>query len=102
MVVISVLPRDTVRGSLKESMKNRFIYSVSCFAMQFQHYYWHKQNQRIKLNSDQFRDYFMSLKAKAIENYDKSILALEECLKIEADNATIHFELGKSLGLKRL
>jgi hypothetical protein len=24
----------------------------------------------------------MSLKAKAIENYDKSILALEECLKI--------------------
>jgi hypothetical protein len=48
------------------------------------------------LNSDQFRDYFMSLKAKkAIENYDKSILALEECLKIEAENATIHFELGK-------
>jgi hypothetical protein len=37
----------------------------------------------------------MSLKAKAIENYDKSILALEECLKIEAENATIHFELGK-------
>jgi hypothetical protein len=37
---------------------------------------------------------YESLKQK-IENYDKSILALEECLKIEADNATIHFELGK-------
>jgi hypothetical protein len=27
-------------------------------------------------------------------------LALEECLKIEAENATIHFEAKKSLGLK--
>jgi hypothetical protein len=58
--------------------------------------------EEIKLNSDQFRDYFMSLKAKAIENYDKSILALEECLKIEADNATIHFELEKITWPKRL
>jgi tetratricopeptide (TPR) repeat protein len=58
--------------------------------------------EEIKLNSDQFRDYFYeSLKQKAIENYDKSILALEECLKIEAENATIHFELGKNhLALK--
>jgi tetratricopeptide (TPR) repeat protein len=53
--------------------------------------------EEIKLNSDIFRDYFYeSLKQKAIENYDKSILALEECLKIEPENATIHFELGKN------
>jgi hypothetical protein len=58
--------------------------------------------EEIKLNSDQFRDYFYESLKQKFENYDKSILALEECLKIEAENATIHFELGKSLGLKRL
>jgi tetratricopeptide (TPR) repeat protein len=56
----------------------------------------------IKLNSDKFRDYFYeSLKQKGIENYDKAIMALEQCLKIEPENATIHFELGKNyLALK--
>jgi tetratricopeptide (TPR) repeat protein len=56
----------------------------------------------IKLNSDKFRDYFYeSLKQKGIENYDKAIIALEQCLKIEPENATIHFELGKNyLALK--
>jgi hypothetical protein len=29
-------------------------------------------------------------------------LALEECLKIEPENATIHFELGKILALKTI
>lgn len=58
--------------------------------------------QDIKLNTDQFQDYFYeSLKQKGIENYDKAIIALEECLKIQPQNATIHFELGKNyLALK--
>jgi tetratricopeptide (TPR) repeat protein len=58
--------------------------------------------EEIKLNSDKFTDYFFeSLKQKAIENYDKAIVALEQCLKIEPENATIHFELGKNhLALK--
>jgi len=58
--------------------------------------------QDIKLNTDKFRDYFYeSLKQKGIENYDKAIIALEQCLKIEPQNATIHFELGKNyLALK--
>jgi tetratricopeptide (TPR) repeat protein len=56
----------------------------------------------LKLNSDQFGDYFYeSLKQKGIENYDKAILSLEQCLKIEPENATVHFELGKNyLALK--
>lgn len=56
----------------------------------------------IKLDSDKFQDYFYeSLKQKAIENYDKAIVSLEQCLKIEPENATIHFELGKNyLALK--
>jgi hypothetical protein len=81
MVVISVLPRDTVHGSLKSQWKIGFIYSVSRFAMQFSITIGTNRTREIKLNSDQFRDYFMSLKAKSNENYDKSILALEECLK---------------------
>ena len=56
----------------------------------------------IKLSSDKFQDYFYeSLKQKGIENYDKAIVALEQCLKIEPESATIHFELGKNyLALK--
>ncbi|WP_413999701.1 tetratricopeptide repeat protein [Flavobacterium sp. W1B] len=56
----------------------------------------------IKLNTDKFQDYFYeALKQKGIENYDKAILELEKCLKMEPENATIHFELGKNyLALK--
>jgi tetratricopeptide (TPR) repeat protein len=40
--------------------------------------------------------YFESLKQKAIENYDKSITALEKCLKIEPNNENVYYELGKN------
>lgn len=51
----------------------------------------------IKLNTDKFQEFFYeSLKQKGIENYDKAILALEKCLAIEPENATVHFELGKN------
>jgi tetratricopeptide (TPR) repeat protein len=36
------------------------------------------------------------LKQKGIENYDKAIIELEKCLKIQPNNATIYFELGKN------
>jgi hypothetical protein len=58
--------------------KSAFIYSVSCLLCNSALLLAQTEPEEIKLNSDQFRDYFMSLKAKAIENYDKSILALEE------------------------
>ncbi|MCW2118016.1 tetratricopeptide repeat protein [Flavobacterium sp. 7A] len=48
-------------------------------------------------DKDKFQDYFFeSLKQKGIENYDKAIVSLEKCLKLEPENATIHFELGKN------
>tara|TARA_R110000868_G_scaffold289288_3_gene549417 strand:+ start:3616 stop:4959 length:1344 start_codon:yes stop_codon:yes gene_type:complete len=58
--------------------------------------------EQIKLDSNKFQDLFYeSLKQKAIENYDKAIVALEQCLKIDPQNATVHFELGKNyLALK--
>ncbi|GIZ08016.1 cytochrome c biosynthesis protein [Flavobacterium sp. UMI-01] len=51
---------------------------------------------------DLFQDYFFeALKQKGIENYDKAIVSLEKCLKIEPQNATVYFELGKNyLSLK--
>ncbi|WP_367772914.1 tetratricopeptide repeat protein [Flavobacterium sp. WC2421] len=57
---------------------------------------------QIKLDNNKFQDLFYeSLKQKAIENYDKAIVALEQCLKIDPQNATVHFELGKNyLALK--
>ncbi len=53
-------------------------------------------------DKDKFQDHFYeALKQKGIENYDKAILSLEKCLKLEPENATVHFELGKNyLALK--
>lgn len=51
----------------------------------------------IALANDEFENYFYeSLTQKGIENYDKAITALEKCLKLEPQNATVFFELGKN------
>jgi hypothetical protein len=47
----------------------------------------------IKLEVNKFQDFFSRHLSKGIENYDKAIVALEQCLKIEPENATI--QLGK-------
>lgn len=56
----------------------------------------------IALNANEFQDaFYESLKQKGIENYDKAIAALEKCQKMEPNNATVIFELGKNyLALK--
>lgn len=58
--------------------------------------------EQIKPETDKFQDYFYeSLLQKGIENYDKAITALEECLKLKPNDATVYFELGKNqLALK--
>lgn len=58
--------------------------------------------EQIKPETDKFQDYFYeSLLQKGIENYDKAIMALEQCLKINPNDATVYFELGKNqLALK--
>ncbi len=51
----------------------------------------------VALAKDDFQDsFYESLKQKGIENYDKAIIELEKCLKIQPENATIYFELGKN------
>ena len=50
-----------------------------------------------KTNADKFQDYFYeSLTQKGIENYDKAIVSLQQCLKLEPQNAVVYFELGKN------
>jgi len=58
--------------------------------------------EEIKPVTDKFQDYFYeALKQKGIENYDKAITALEQCLKIKSNDATVYSELGKNyLALK--
>jgi tetratricopeptide (TPR) repeat protein len=51
----------------------------------------------VALANDEFQDFFFeALKQKGIENYDKAISALEKCSKLQPENATIYFEIGKN------
>jgi len=53
--------------------------------------------EEIKVDGDKFQDFFYeSLFEKSIENYDKSLVALEQCLKLKPNDATIFFEMGKN------
>ena len=58
--------------------------------------------ESIVTEPDKFEDYFYeSLKQKGIENYDKAITALEQCLKLKPNEATVFSEMGKNyLALK--
>ncbi len=50
--------------------------------------------------TDAFQEnFFEALKQKGIENYEKAILALQVCEKIEPENPVVHFELGKNYKL---
>jgi tetratricopeptide (TPR) repeat protein len=47
--------------------------------------------------SDAFQEHFFeALKQKAIENYEKAIVQLKECEKLQPNNAVVFFELGKN------
>lgn len=52
--------------------------------------------------SDAYQDsFYESLLQKGIENYDKAIIALEKCIKIQPNDDVSYFELGKNyLALK--
>lgn len=51
----------------------------------------------IAMESDEFRNtFYESLKQKGIENYDKAIVALQKCQKLQPENPVVYFELGKN------
>jgi len=50
--------------------------------------------------SDAFKEHFFeALKQKAIENYEKAIIELKACEKLQPNNAVVFFELGKNYRL---
>jgi len=47
--------------------------------------------------SDKFQElFYQALQQKAIENYDKAIVALQKCLTIDDSESILYFELGKN------
>jgi len=53
--------------------------------------------EAIGLETDEFQElFFEALKQKGIENYDRAIVALEKCLKLQPQNANVYNELGKN------
>jgi tetratricopeptide (TPR) repeat protein len=53
--------------------------------------------EEIKVEGDKFQDFFYeSLFQKSIENYDKSLASLEQCLKLKPNEAVVYFEYGKN------
>lgn len=47
--------------------------------------------------SDAFQEaFFEALKQKAIENYDRAVTSLEECIAIDDSKAILYYELGKN------
>lgn len=47
--------------------------------------------------TDEFQEqFFEALKQKGIENYEKAILALEECQRLEPDNPVVYFEMARN------
>lgn len=50
--------------------------------------------------TDKFQEHFFeALKQKAIENYEKAIIELQACEKLQPNNAVVFFELGKNYKL---
>lgn len=55
------------------------------------------QPEEVALEKDDFKEsYYESLIQKGIENYDKAVVSLEKCLKIQPENPVIYHELGKN------
>jgi tetratricopeptide (TPR) repeat protein len=53
--------------------------------------------EQIGVEGDKFQDFFYeSIFQKSIENYDKSLVALDQCLKLKPNEPVIYFEKGKN------
>ncbi|WP_306426634.1 tetratricopeptide repeat protein, partial [Flavobacterium psychrophilum] len=60
------------------------------------------QPEDVVSEKDDFKEsYYESLIQKGIENYDKAIVSLEKCVKIQPENAVIYHELGKNYFLQK-
>lgn len=78
-------------------MKRTFLISLATLLLGAASLEAQTNPEDIALSNDEFQNLFYeSLTQKGIENYDKAVVALEKCLKLQPNNATIFFELGKN------
>jgi len=48
------------------------------------------------VNDELENNFYEAVKQRAIENYDKAIIAIEKCIDSDPDNAALYYELGKN------
>ncbi|MGX7667808.1 tetratricopeptide repeat protein [Flavobacterium pedocola] len=84
----------------KELIIRFFLFGCLCLPMQVGA---QDNPDDIAMKSDAFETHFYeSLKQKAIENYDKAITEIQQCLQLQPANPALYNELGKNfLSLKR-
>lgn len=65
------------------------------FLFLFQLSFGQTNPEEIEIAANEFENnFYEALKQKAIENYDKAIIALDKCLQKEPNNPEIHYQLG--------
>ena len=85
------------------NIKNYFLALILAVSLCSANPVWSQtEPEDIAAVTDDFQDaFYESLKQKGIENYDKAVIALEKCLKMQPENAVVHFELGKNYLLQK-
>jgi tetratricopeptide (TPR) repeat protein len=76
-----------------------FLFGLLCFPqIQYAQVDFNKTpNDDLGNIEDKYQEYFFeALKQKGIENYDRAIKALLECVKLDDSEAVVYFELGKN------
>jgi tetratricopeptide (TPR) repeat protein len=71
------------------------MYKIIAFLFLFQVSFGQINPEEVATAENEFEtNFFDALKEKAIENYDKAIIALQKCLLKEPANPEIHYQLG--------
>jgi len=79
-------------------MKKSLFLGILIGLLSFPNLLWSQtEPEDVALDSDEFQNYFYeSIKQKGMENYDKAIESLEQCLKLQPKNPVLFFEMGKN------
>ncbi|VXB31694.1 Cytochrome C biosynthesis protein [Flavobacterium sp. 9AF] len=79
-------------------IKTHFVYVLWLMLVSHSFLFAQENPEDIALAEDKIEnDFYESLKQRAIENYDKAIIAIEKCITTDANNPVFYHELGKNL-----
>lgn len=82
----------------------RILYFIFLFSIGIQTIIYAQENPEdvAFVDNEVENNFYDAIRERAIENYDKAIIALEKCVSKKPDDAAIHYELGKNfLDLKK-